>query len=890
LKDNHIRPFPASENELTESIHVGDMYPLGLDTVENLDSIQGKKSPFVSLLDALPIPALLVDRSCAIVFANEACGRIGLNQPELSGKSFCAVFDRSTDGTAAETLAKRVLCETKPLVSEGILEIGQSRMWCRMHLRSLKIGTTHSVLVLLEDLTAERKQFLATKKRSKELLKAHDELEDRVQERTAELAKVNESLRREIAERGKAERRVRVSEEKYKDLAELLPQIVYEIDLKGHFTFINRSGLEVLGYTSDELAQDLSTFRVFSPRDVPRFFAAFHSVMQGNKSVGNEYLAMKKDGTVFPVMAYSAPIVRDGRVLGVRGVCVDITERKRSEQALQESEQHYRLLTERSLAGICIIRDDVAVYVNDRYCGITGYSREEIIGKSMWETVHPEDTRKIRREATADPDAREQAAPYELRFVCKNGAIKWLEAIDILISHQGKPALLVNIADITERKSAEESLRTTLAQLKTRDVATTEELLKTTGRLNQEIFERIRIEDALDESERRYRTLVETAKDIIWTVDSDLRFTYVSPAVTRVLGYTVEEIMSLTPLEIITPGSREDMRRAFAQEMLLATEGTGEIYSSRSEEIEHRHKDGSVRWMEVTLTWLRGVENSPLGLLGISRDITHRKEDEDVLQKALRTAAQLRDEAEAANRAKGDFLASMSHELRTPLNAIIGFSEILEDQTFGDLNSRQLRYVSHVLTSGRHLLLVINDILDLAKIESGKMELQISRVNMMRLLENSLVMIKEKALKHHLRVSLHVDDDLANRDILADELKLKQIMFNLLSNAAKFTPDGGAIKVEATADAGNVAVRVSDTGIGVNPPDRERIFGTFEQVNSSYGRAQQGTGLGLTLTRRMVELHNGRVWAESDGEGKGSTFAFVIPLFSADAAEQERLN
>ncbi len=662
---------------------------------------------------------------------------------------------------------------------------------------------------------------------------------------------------------------------------------MYEIDIRGYFAFINRSGLEVLGYTSADLAQGLRALQVFSPEDRSRAMAVLKSVMHGNKAAGDEFTAVRKDGTTFPVMLYSAPIVRDGRVLGARGVCVDITDRKLSEQALLENAQHYRLLTERSLTGICIVQDDVALYVNDRYCGITGYSREQIIGKSLWEIVHPEDAGKIRTEVVTNGDRPEQVFPYELRFICRSGETKWLEALHVVISHQGRPALLVNIADITARKQAEESLRTTLAQLTTRDEATTEELLKTTGRLNREIFERIRIEDALDESERRYRTLVETAKDIIWTVDLNLRFTYVSSAVTRMLGYTPEEALLMAPLEMVAVGSREAMRQAFAQELLLANEESGEIFSSRSVEIEYQQKDGSARWMEVTLTWLRGPENSPLGLLGISRDMTHRKEAEEVLQKALTTAAQLRDEAEAANRAKGDFLASMSHELRTPLNAIIGFSEVLEDQTFGDLNSRQLRYVDHVLTSGRHLLQVINDILDLAKIESGKMALQISRVNVRRVLENSMVMIKEKAFKHHLRVSLHVDSELTCRDILADELKLKQIMFNLLSNAAKFTPDGGAIKVEAAADEGNVSVRVSDTGIGVEPKDRERIFGTFEQVDSSYSRAQQGTGLGLSLTRRMVELHNGKIWAESDGEGKGSTFVLVIPLVPAEADEQE---
>lgn len=885
MRDKRIPTAFGAEDELTESIRVGEALPGGLASAQDFRSPQAEKTPFVQLLNALPIPALLVDHHCDVTFTNQACEKIGLDCDAFIGQPFASVFDRDADGNTAETLARRVLRDRRPLRSEGLLEIGASRMWCRMHVRSLKIGLMRSLLVLLEDLTAERKQFLATKRRSSELRKAHNELEERVRERTRELAEAVESLQAEIEERRKAELRARASEEKYRELAELLPQIVYEINPRGNFTFINRHGLHLLGYSQADLERGMNAVQVFVPEDRVRVAVALKSFMNGNTAVPNEYTALKKNGTPVPVMVYGAPIVRDDRVVGLRGVCVDITDRKEGEQALRESEQHYRLLTERSLAGICIVQDDVAVYVNDRYSEITGFASDEILGRNPWEAVHAEDRDKIGKPpgTTASPGP---ALPYELRFVCKDGQTKWLEALDIVIHRQGREALLVNVADITSRKLSEETLLTTLAQLKTRDEATTEELLKTTGRLNDEILQRIRVEDALGQSERRYRTLVETAKDIIWTVDLDLRFTYVSPAITRMLGYTPEEVIAKSPLDIVTPGSKDRMRRAFSQELLLVGEETGELFSSHSEEIEYRHKDGTLLWMEVTLTWLRGPDSSPLGLLGISRDVTHRREAEDSLQKALVTAAQLRKDAEAANRAKGDFLASMSHELRTPLNAIIGFSEILQDETFGQLSKRQLRYVQHILNSGTHLLEVINDILDLAKIESGKMTLQLSRVNMRRLLEHSLVMIKEKAFRHHLSVSLSVDDALADEDILGDELKLKQIVFNLLSNAAKFTPDGGAITVTAEGTEAKTIIKVTDTGIGVKPTDCERIFGAFEQADSSYSREQQGTGLGLALTRRMVELHKGRIWVESEGEGKGSTFVVEVPRVDADTAEE----
>jgi signal transduction histidine kinase len=237
-----------------------------------------------------------------------------------------------------------------------------------------------------------------------------------------------------------------------------------------------------------------------------------------------------------------------------------------------------------------------------------------------------------------------------------------------------------------------------------------------------------------------------------------------------------------------------------------------------------------------------------------------------------------REAAEAANRAKSDFLANMSHELRTPLNAIIGFSEILEDEKLGPLVEAQKRSVGNILTAGRHLLALINDILDLAKVEAGKMELDLGVIGIGSLVRESLVLIQEKAMKHSIRLHTEVEDCVAELKMQADARKLKQILFNLLSNAAKFTPDGGEITVGARYEEDLLVVFVRDTGIGIAPDQLERVFGEFDQVDSSYSRTQQGTGLGLAVTRRFVELHGGRIWAESEGKGKGSTFTFTIPI------------
>ena len=265
---------------------------------------------------------------------------------------------------------------------------------------------------------------------------------------------------------------------------------------------------------------------------------------------------------------------------------------------------------------------------------------------------------------------------------------------------------------------------------------------------------------------------------------------------------------------------------------------------------------------------------------------------QSVIEMQQQSLMDAKEVAEAANKAKSEFLANMSHELRTPLNAIIGFSELRAYKTFGELNAKQDKYVNNILTSGRHLLQLINDILDLSKVEAGRMELQCATFDATQAVRDILAIVKTLASKKNIALTLQGDSEIPF--INADQKKFKQVLYNLLSNAIKFTPDGGSVTITLamTADvvdqdqpAGRMLrVSVRDTGIGLKPEDQKRIFRAFEQVDSSYARQQHGTGLGLTLTQRLVEMHGGRIWVESAGEGQGCVFSFVLPLGMPEAS------
>jgi PAS domain S-box-containing protein len=421
----------------------------------------------------------------------------------------------------------------------------------------------------------------------------------------------------------------------------------------------------------------------------------------------------------------------------------------------------------------------------------------------------------------------------------------------------------------------------------------TEQLVNLNEDLKQEIAERNLVQEALRKSEEKYRTIIEGIEEGYFELDLGGNMIFFNDSMCEILGYPRDELIGRSYRLYTNVKNARKMHRVFNR-----------IYQSgeptKIVDFLVVRKDGGTRVVEISASLTRNLRGRPIGFRGVARDVTEHKRAEEELKKS-------KEAAEKANLAKTEFLANMSHELRTPLNHIIGFTELVVDKQLGDLNDTQHEYLNDVLKSSKHLLSLINDVLDLSKVEAGRQDLETSDVTVRELLADSLAMVKEKARQHGIELSLDLD---GIPDVIkADERKLKQVFYNLISNAVKFTPEGGCVSLKArmanqrfqpdlhrgdpeglefiadhhhpdTKSEGQpdgIEFCVSDTGIGLRREDTERIFNRFEQVENSASRNYGGAGLGLSLAKSLVELHHGAIWAESDGPGKGSRFHFVIP-------------
>ena len=424
-------------------------------------------------------------------------------------------------------------------------------------------------------------------------------------------------------------------------------------------------------------------------------------------------------------------------------------------------------------------------------------------------------------------------------------------------------------------------------------------------------IEKFRLIETISETQTYLKNVLDNSADIIITTDIDGRIVEFNKGASRIMGYPKAEIIGKKVEDMwVRPEERS--------QILLMLEKDGYL---SNHETQLKTRDGRVIDVNLTLAYIRNASDGVLGTVGVSKDITEKKKleraveernlelqelNEKLEEKVIERTKDLEKanrELEHSNRLKSQFITTMSHELRTPLNSILGFSELLSDEIFGPLSDKQKKHVSNIYNSGNHLLQLINNILDIAKIESGKMELHYENFPVVQAISEVEAVVKTLTDKKHQRLVKKIDADIPL--LKADRIKLKQILYNLLSNAVKFTPEGGEIVLEARAVRGEditafakrpicmgkdncLQLSVTDTGIGIKKEDHERIFSEFEQVDNSFSRRYEGTGLGLALTRKLVELHGGEIFVDSD-EGRGSTFTIVIPLFDPSVAAKDKL-
>ena len=443
----------------------------------------------------------------------------------------------------------------------------------------------------------------------------------------------------------------------------------------------------------------------------------------------------------------------------------------------------------------------------------------------------------------------------EHNFAAIGRRIMLLNARQIQRASGKERIILLAIEDITERREIENGLEKARKELEATKISE-------------------------DESREYAESIINTVREPLIAMDQDLRVVSVSRSFYEVFKVKPEEtvghlIYDLGNKQWDIPKLRELL------ETILPQKATFDNY-----EVEHDFAGIGRRIMLLNARQIHRVLGKKRIILLAIEDITERREIETGLEKAHEELKDLAVELKRAARVKSEFLANMSHELRTPLNSINGFSEVLFDETFGPLNEKQKQYVNNVLTSGKHLLLLINQILDMAKVEAGKMKLTLSSLSMKSLLNDISLLVADMVSKKRIVMELEIAENMPN--IEADDLKVKEIIYNLLSNAVKFTPEGGKIGMRAKQLGSEIEVVVWDTGVGIAAENMGKIFEGFFRVDTPYSRVTEGTGLGLPLSKKLVELHGGKFSVESKGLNQGTSVRFTLPIISSKEVQDEK--
>jgi PAS domain S-box-containing protein len=641
---------------------------------------------------------------------------------------------------------------------------------------------------------------------------------------------------RDITEQKRLQEELRDQQNYNRSLIEASVDALMTVDPSGVITDVNEQTARLFGYNRKQLVG--SPFGEYFT-DSERARSGVKKTFDESTVTNYELVLRSKSGRKVPV-SFNAAVFRDatGAVQGILAAARDISQQKQIEQELREQQTYTRGLIESNIDAL-MTTDPLGIItdVNRQMCEITGRSREELIGTAFKEFfTEPQRAEDgIRKVLTED-----RVTNYELTIRSKDGK-------ETVVSYNA-----------TTFKGADGRLRGVFAAA--RDITEQKRLEGQITKQYTELSESTTFLDNILQSSTEYSII---AKDLTGDILAWNEGAF------RTYGYSADEMVRKQNSRVLH--TEEDRASGRVDAALRTALDTGKFEG----EFQRRRKNGEQFTAQVAITLRRDATGTPVGFLLISKDITQQKTLEEQLRKKNEELEEQYRRVQEANRLKSEFLANMSHELRTPLNAIIGFAELMHDAKVGPVSADHKEYLGDILTSSRHLLQLINDVLDLAKVESGKMDFRPEAVD----LEKVVVEVKDilRTLASSKRITVEAEVDPALTGIALDPSKLKQVLYNYLSNAIKFTSDEGRVVVRMKPEGeSDLLLEVEDTGIGIRDEDMGRLFVEFQQLDASMAKKYQGTGLGLALTKRIVEAQGGRIGVRS-APGRGSTFFAVFP-------------
>ncbi len=621
-------------------------------------------------------------------------------------------------------------------------------------------------------------------------------------------------------------------------------------DMTGRWLYANEALRTLLGYREDEIVNQTGR-HLTTPEDRADAIEYNRKIQSGEiDTYTRDKHYLRKDGTPIAVEV-TITAIRDasGKPVLLATVLTDLTARKRAKEAVQLSEARLRAAFDQAAVGMALRSlDGKWLRVNQTFCGMLGYTQEAFLQLGV-----PDITPADERRDSVDLDRRIRAgeiATYtrEKHYLRKDGSLQDASVTVTAVNDaDGKLShLLAVVQDTSARKRADEAARA---------------------------------------SEARFRAAFEQAAVGMAIRRMDRRFIRVNKKLCEFLGYEEAELLSMTSLDVTPPEDRGDAV-AFQERIVDDT------IDQYIREKRYLHKDGKIVWATVAFTVVRDAQGTPQHLVAVIDDITARKSAEQELtryRENLETLVQSRtaeferakEAAEHANRAKSTFLSNISHELRTPLNAILGFAQLMDDGT-NTLNPQHRQWLEQITKAGWHLLNLVEEVLDFGRIEAGRMDMTLAPVPADDILRAALSLVSPQAASH--QIMLRPLETTGDVDcILADPIRLKQVLLNLLSNAIKYNVPGGQVWVQVAALPDRcVAISVMDTGLGLTPEQCQTLFTPFSR-HVPQGRVIEGAGIGLALTKSLVELMGGTITFES-APGKGSTFTVTLP-----AAERQRV-